>query len=271
VDHTGHQSKKQIVAVIPARFASTRLPGKALIEIAGRPMILHIVERTLSASHVSRVIVATDDERIEHAVRAAGFEAVMTSPDHTSGSDRLAEVARNLVGVDIIVNVQGDEPLISPLTIDRAVDSLLEDETAMVATTSERITDSKDVLSPNVVKVVVDQNGRAKYFSRSPIPFPRAAVLEHGTIERALDSQPDLLGNFRKHTGLYVYRREFLIEYSSWPQSTLERIECLEQLRILERGFAINVVEVEDESIGVDTPEDLARVRAILEAGIVVG
>ena len=227
-------------------------------------MILHVVERALAAPCVSRAVVATDDERIHDVVRACGFEAVMTSPEHASGSDRLAEAARG-IEADVIVNVQGDEPLISPDTIERAVAALVEDETAAVSTTCERMESAADVLSADVVKVVTDGAGRALYFSRSPVPFPREAARRHGSLASALEAEPQLLAHFRKPTGLYVYRRAFLLEYARWPQSALERAESLEQLRILERGHAIRVVEAASPSIGVDTEEDLARVREMFE------
>ncbi|OLE55214.1 MAG: hypothetical protein AUG51_04500 [Acidobacteria bacterium 13_1_20CM_3_53_8] len=253
------------VAIIPARFASSRLPGKPLLEIAGRPMILWVVERALSARNIERAIVATDDERIIEAVRGAGFEAVMTATEHATGSDRLAEVAATLYDAEIIVNVQGDEPLISPRTIERAVDELANDDEAMIVTTCEEIREIEDVLKPDVVKVVKDRAGRALYFSRLPVPHLRDEVKEHGTLARALESNPALLKNFRKHTGLYAYRRAALLEFTSWPQSDLERLESLEQLRALERGIIIKVIEVDEPSIGVDTVEDLERVRAMCE------
>jgi 3-deoxy-manno-octulosonate cytidylyltransferase (CMP-KDO synthetase) len=252
------------VAVIPARYSSSRLPGKPLLEIAGRPMVVHVVERALAAQSVSRALVATDDGRIFEAVRGAGHEAVMTSAEHASGSDRLAEAARG-VEADLIVNVQGDEPLIAPETIDRAVRALVEDEEAAVSTTCEMIESASDLLSADVVKVVTDARGRALYFSRSLVPFPREAARRYGSLAAALEVEPELLLNFRKHTGLYVYRREFLLEYAGWPQTPLERAESLEQLRALERGHAIRVVEAASPSIGVDTEEDLRRVRALFE------
>lgn len=231
-------------------------------------MILRVLDCALRAKTIKRALVATDDARIFDAVRAEGFEAVMTSPDHASGSDRLAEVAARVLDAadDIIVNVQGDEPLISPDTIDRAVEALFEDREAVVSTTYEKIENAADVLSPDVVKVVLDERGRALYFSRSPIPYPRDAVRRHGgSLETALREEPALLANFRKHTGLYVYRRTFLLEYTRREQSPLERSESLEQLRILESGAAIRVVEAASVSIGVDTAEDLERVREIME------
>jgi 3-deoxy-manno-octulosonate cytidylyltransferase (CMP-KDO synthetase) len=235
------------------------------LEILGRPMIVWVVERALSARNVERAIVATDDHRIMDAVRAAGFEAVMTSRAHQSGSDRLAEVAATLDDADIIINVQGDEPLISPRTIELVVDEIINEDEAQIVTTCEAITEAADVISPDVVKVVVDSGGRALYFSRSTIPYPRDAVRRHGTLSAALEREPQLLKLFRKHTGLYAYRRGFLLEYAGWPQSRLEQTEALEQLRAQERGVTIKVVEACTPSIGVDTLEDLERVRRLLE------
>ncbi len=265
VNHTGPPaSNPTVVAIIPARYSSTRLPGKPLLLIQGRPMVVHVVERALTAPAVSRAVVATDDQRIFAAVREAGHEAVMTSPDHASGSDRLAEAAEK-IDCDVVVNVQGDEPLISPDTIEVAVGALLEDEGAAVSTTCEPIERAADVLSHDVVKVVVDGGGRALYFSRSPVPFPREAARRYGGLAAALEVEPRLLATFRKHTGLYVYRRAFLLEYARWPQTPLERAESLEQLRILERGHAVRVVEAAAPSVGVDTEDDLRRVREMLE------
>jgi 3-deoxy-manno-octulosonate cytidylyltransferase (CMP-KDO synthetase) len=249
--------------VIPARYSSTRLPGKALLFIVGKPLIVWVAERAAAASSVSKVIVATDDERIRSAVASAGFEAMMTRADHKSGTDRVAEVAGKL-DAEIIVNVQGDEPLIAAGTIDRAVSALVEDGTAQMATTSEEISDAGDVLNPSVVKIAVDDSGNAVSFSRNPIPFPNQAVAKHGSIEAALRNEPALLFSFRKHTGLYVYRRDFLIEFAGWPQSDSEIAQSLEQLRALDRGVRIKVVEAVSPSIGVDTFEDLERVRGIL-------
>lgn len=227
-------------------------------------MICWVVERALAASRVSRVVVATDDERVIHVVSAAGYEAVMTRSDHASGTDRLAEVASTLSEFDIVVNVQGDEPLISPETIDRAVDALITDKNCALATTWEPITNTNDVLSPDVVKVIVDDDGYAIYFSRAPVPYPRGATRRHGSIEAALENEPGLASQYRKHTGLYAYRREFLLEFARWPQSPLEQAESLEQLRALERGIKIKVVQASAPSIGVDTLEDLERVRDTL-------
>jgi len=263
VDPTGQNSNQIAVAVIPARYGSSRLPGKPLLEIGGKPLIFWVAERALSAHSVSRAIVATDDKRIFDAVTSAGFEAMMTSSDHASGTDRVAEVVRDL-DTGIIVNVQGDEPLIEPETIDRAVSALATNTEVLMATTSEAITEAAEVLKTTVVKVTVDNNGHATSFSRNPIPWPNQAVTQHGSIEAALRNEPALLFSFRKHTGLYVYRREFLLEFAGWPQAESERRESLEQLRALERGVKIKVVAAAAPSIGVDTAEDLARVRQMV-------
>jgi 3-deoxy-manno-octulosonate cytidylyltransferase (CMP-KDO synthetase) len=235
-----------------------------LLQIGGKPLVLWVVEHALAARSVNRAIVATDDARIFDCVTSAGFDAMMTHERHATGTDRIAEVARDL-DAEIIVNVQGDEPLIEPETIDRAVSALIDDSEAEIATTCEPIDDIADVLSRAVVKVVVDDAGRALNFSRSPIPFPNQAVARHGSIEAALGCEPALLSTFRKHTGLYAYRREFLLKFTSWPQSAAEVAESLEQLRAMERGTKIKVVEASAPSIGVDTLEDLERVRSLVE------
>jgi 3-deoxy-manno-octulosonate cytidylyltransferase (CMP-KDO synthetase) len=263
VDHADAVPSQIAVAVIPARYSSTRLLGKPLLPIAGRPLILWVAERASAARRISRLVVATDDRRICDAVNLAGFEARMTREDHKSGTDRVAEVARSL-DAEIIINVQGDEPLIDPATIDYAISALVADDEAQMATTCEPICEIKDVLNPAVVKVTVDNYDYAQSFSRSPIPFPNQAVEKHGSIEAALRYEPALLFSFKKHTGLYVYRREFLLEFSRWPQSESERSESLEQLRALDRGVKIKVVEAVSPSIGVDTLADLERVRAII-------
>lgn len=224
-------------------------------------MICRVAEQASAARNVSRVLVATDDRRIVSAVEAAGFEAVMTRSDHASGTDRLAEIAAGLEDVEVIVNVQGDEPLISPETIERAVATLDCNETAGIVTTWEPIDNAADVLNPALVKIAMNEAGRALYFSRAPVPWPRDAVLEHGTIESALRNDQSLLAQFRKHTGLYVYRREVLMDFARWPQSPLERLESLEQLRALEHGVEILAIEASTRSVAVDTNEDLERVR----------
>ncbi|MFN2532996.1 MAG: 3-deoxy-manno-octulosonate cytidylyltransferase [Pyrinomonadaceae bacterium] len=255
------------VAIVPARFASTRLPGKALMEIAGKPMVCWVAERARSARNVNRVIVATDSEQIRETAEAHGIEAVMTSADHASGTDRIAEVAAKLTNVDIVVNLQGDEPLISPLTIERAITTLIEEPLsgAGIVTTWEHIETQGELLNSDVVKVIIDDNGYALYFSRSPIPFPRDAALRHGGPGMALDVEPGLLEIFKKHTGLYVYRGSVLLEFANCAQTTLERIEGLEQLRALQNGMKIKAIEASSSSIGVDTADDLRTVREQIE------
>jgi 3-deoxy-manno-octulosonate cytidylyltransferase (CMP-KDO synthetase) len=236
------------VAIIPARYQSTRLPGKALADIAGRPMIEHVYRRASAAASVSRVIVATDDRRILDAVHRFGGEAVMTSASHQSGTDRLAEVAASL-DCDVIVNVQGDEPLLVPETIDAAVEPFTTDPSLEMSTLRRRIADPAELQDPNVTKVVVDRDGFAMYFSRSAIPFTRAG-------------QPPVAA--WAHIGLYVYRRACLLRVAALPQTAMERAEALEQLRALEHGIRIRAIDSTHETIGVDTREDLERVRAWL-------
>ncbi|MCE7962049.1 MAG: 3-deoxy-manno-octulosonate cytidylyltransferase [Acidobacteria bacterium ACB1] len=265
----GKSPAKSVIAVIPARAASVRLPGKLLREIAGKPLIVHTFERAKAAKSVSRVIVATDDEAIRGAVIAAGGEAQMTSPEHSSGSDRVAEVAAGLPEGSIIVNVQGDEPLIAPETIDAAVEAILETEESDIVSVYETFESASEVFDPNNVKVVTDKTGHALYFSRSPMPWPRDASLKHGgDAIRAVESEPELLAHFKKHTGLYVYRREYLLEFSKMPQTPLEKFEMLEQLRALENGARIKLVKAAANSIGVDTEDDLEKVRRVLETQV---
>lgn len=254
-----------ITAIIPARYASSRLPGKPLLEIAGKPMILHVVERTKAVRSITRIIVATDDERIFQVVTAAGAEAMMTSPAHPTGTDRLAEVAAQ-IDAEIIVNVQGDEPFIAPATIEAALRPLLDDCSVVMATTCEPILSAADLLNPNVVKVVTDRAGFALYFSRQPIPFPRAEVLTHGSLAAALQAQPELLDRFAKHTGMYVYRRAFLLEYARLAPTPLEQNEALEQLRALEHGYRIKVVKAAHRSLGIDTPADLVAAQNLMKS-----
>ncbi len=246
-----------VTAVIPARYASTRLPGKPLAEIDGRPMIQWVCERVGRASLVDAVIVATDDQRIFDAVSAFGGKVVMTAPDHPSGTDRLAEVAENL-NSEIIVNVQGDEPLIEGAVIDAAIRPMVEGDSAPVATAATRIKSREDLLNPDVVKVVTDGAGYALYFSRSPIPFDRDVA--PSSMDQ--DKRP-----FWKHIGLYVYRKDFLLQYSRLDRTPLEMREKLEQLRILEHGHRIRVVETAYDSLGVDSLEDLERIRKLVSAG----
>jgi len=259
------------VAIVPARLASTRLPGKALIDIAGKPMVCWVAERARLARNVDRVIVATDSQEIADAVQARGFEAVLTAAHHTSGTDRVAEVAAQLADAEIVVNVQGDEPLISPETIERAVDvmaaEISKQDGAGIVTTWEPIDSLDDLLNPDLVKVVINENELAVYFSRSPMPYPRDAAKRHGgSPEAALMNDPELFKIFRKHTGLYAYRRDVLLEFTKWPPSRLEQIEALEQLRALEHGVKIKVVQACSISTGVDTAEDLERVRELVGA-----
>jgi len=256
--------QKNVIVIIPARLFSTRLPNKLLLPIADKPLILWTLEQANKARNISRVIVATDSEEIFRVVEESGNEAILTSESHQSGSDRIAEVAETLPENSIIVNVQGDEPLISPTTIEKAVNAILQDDSIDIATTCELIHDIKDVLSADVVKVVLDENGFALYFSRSPIPFPRESVKNYGSLENALQTDANLLGLFRKHTGLYVFGREFLLKFTRMKQTNLEKTEMLEQLRALENGAKIKVVEVAESSIGVDTAEDFERVKMYL-------
>lgn len=263
----GENPKKLVFAIIPARYSSVRLPGKMLLPVAGKPLVLHTVERAREAASIDRVIVATDDERIFAAVTESGHEAVMTSPDHRSGSDRVAEVAETLPVGSIIVNVQGDEPVISPATIHRVASALISDDEADIATAYEAIEELGDLLDPNIVKVVTDPEGRALYFSRAAIPYLRDAAMKHGgDAARAIVHGPDLLRNFKKHTGIYAFRREYLLEFTRMQPTFLEQAEMLEQLRAIENGACIKVIEAAARSIGVDTEEDLELVRAILES-----
>ena len=246
----------KVLAVIPARFGSTRFPGKIIARLGGKPLVAHTYARTCQAELVSEAIVATEDERVLNALVPLGIPTVMTRPDHPSGTDRIAEVAADS-DADIIVNVQGDEPLIDPKTVDAAVKPLLDDPALPMATVKHLLSDPRDIEDPNIVKVVCGANGRALYFSRCPIPFIRDAA------DRARANQC-----YWQHVGLYVYRRDFLIEYAKWAQTPLEQLERLEQLRVLENGYPIAVVETKSKSIGVDTPEDLERAREIIESAL---
>jgi 3-deoxy-manno-octulosonate cytidylyltransferase (CMP-KDO synthetase) len=246
--------------VIPARYASSRLPGKPLADIGGRPMVLHVLDRALQAGAES-VVVATDDARVQQAVEAAGHQALMTSPAHQSGTERLVEVAETLGWPDdtLVVNVQGDEPLIDPALIREAARQLVLHGDAVMATLAHPIHDHADFVNPNVVKVVQDEAGYALYFSRAPIPWPRDAFASQQTM-------PHELGALR-HIGLYAYRAGFLRTYASLASSPLERYEMLEQLRVLWHGHRISLgVTPTAPAAGVDTPEDLARVRALFAA-----
>jgi 3-deoxy-manno-octulosonate cytidylyltransferase (CMP-KDO synthetase) len=252
----------KVVAIIPARYGSTRFEGKPLADILGKPMIQWVYEGVCQSKLIDQAIVATDDQRILEVVQSFGGRAVMTSPDHPSGSDRIAEVSRNLK-CEIIVNVQGDEPLIKGSIIDKAIKPLLKDETLPMSTLITRMTEVKDWLNPHIVKVVVDQKGFALYFSRSPIPFPRDVNIEKLQFS-PFGKKEGLPKSVYKHIGVYVYRRVFLLRYSKMKPTPLEKIEKLEQLRALENGYRIKVIPVDYEPICVDTPEDIQKVVASL-------
>lgn len=254
----GPPDQLAIVAIIPARYGSTRLPGKPLSDIHGKTMIERVHERVRSARGLDRVLVATDDERIASVVRGFGGEAVLTSPAHPTGTDRLAEVVRSTVA-DIVVNVQGDEPMVDPAGIEAALEPLARDPALPMATLAVPLRDVEEMLSSSTVKVVTDARGDALYFSRSPIPWVRASDL------RSAAALAVARGLALKHVGLYVYRREALLRLASLPPAPLEEAEGLEQLRALHHGLRIRVVHREGgEAVAVDTPQDLERVRALL-------
>jgi len=248
----------QRIAIIPARYASTRLPGKPLLDICGKPMLQHVYEQATKSS-MDRVIIATDDQRIFDQMREIGCEICMTSTEHRSGTDRLAEVATKYQfdDDDIVVNVQGDEPLIPPEVINQVAELLLLNQDAAVSTLSTAIEDEQTLQDPNVVKVVCNQQGEALYFSRAPIPWNRDSVnteaLFHGTYQR--------------HIGIYGYRVSFLKQYSQWSACDLENIESLEQLRVLWHGDKIQVAEaISVPPEGVDTEADLEKIRSIINS-----
>ena len=243
------------IGVIPARWASTRFPAKMIAPIAGKPLIQRVVERARQSKLLAEVIVATDDQRIADCVAAIGGRAVMTRADHPSGTDRVAEVARK-IRCDIVVNIQGDEPLVEPAVIDDLARALARDRSASMATLAQEA-GAQDLENPNVVKMIVNRQGRAIYFSRHAIPYLRDAAAEPVTAR---------LKRFRflKHPGMYAYRRDFLLKLVKLPPSPLELAERLEQLRVIENGYTIKVVETTHVSIGVDTPEDVARVESLL-------
>lgn len=238
------------MAVIPARYASVRFPGKPLASIAGRPMIQYVVDGVRRARGVSRVVVATEDERIKAAVESFGGEAIMTRPEHRTGTDRVAEVATHLAA-DIYVNVQGDEPLIDAGTVDAVIAEMADDNSVQVSTPCTAILEPKDIMDPNIVKVARDFEGNALYFSRAPIPWVRDT-----TATREV--------RHWKHIGLYAFRRDALLEFPTLPPGELESIEQLEQLRWLENGFRIRVVETNYDAVSVDVPGDVERVEKLL-------
>ncbi|HYI95136.1 MAG TPA: 3-deoxy-manno-octulosonate cytidylyltransferase [Bryobacteraceae bacterium] len=243
--------QSRILGVIPARFASSRFPGKALAVMSGKTMLQHVFERARASQYLSEIIVATDDVRIADAAKSFGAPVRMTRSDHPSGTDRVAEVA-SASTAEVVVNIQGDEPLLDPAAIDVAILALLDDPTVPMGTLKKKIENPEEVLNPNVVKVITDRSDRAIYFSRLPVPYIR-------------DADAPSMTRF-KHIGLYVYRRDFLLSYSDLPVGPLERAERLEQLRALENGFPIRVAETEYESLGVDTPADFERVSKLFEA-----
>ncbi|MBW1669442.1 MAG: 3-deoxy-manno-octulosonate cytidylyltransferase [Deltaproteobacteria bacterium] len=241
----------KILAFIPARYGSTRFPGKPLALIAGRPLVQRVYECALSCPEISDVFVATDDERISECVQSIGGKAIMTSKNHRSGTDRIAEAAKSLPleQETLIINIQGDQPAFKPALISDLIKPLLEDSRVVMTTLKFRIKDLREVENPNYVKVVTDRQGFALFFSRSPIPFFRDA--DSGTVHF-------------KHLGFYGYRLNFLNEFTNLPVGRLESAEKLEQLRALENGFKIRVVETQLDSVEVDTPEDIVRVEEIL-------
>jgi 3-deoxy-manno-octulosonate cytidylyltransferase (CMP-KDO synthetase) len=239
------------IGVIPARFASTRFPGKVLALIGGKPMIQRVWEQAKKCRELSELLIACDDQKVFQAAQGFGAKAVMTSPDHPSGSDRIAQAVGGL-DFEIVVNIQGDEPFIESQVIDDLAAALKRDAKASVATAIKQIKDDADLNNPNVVKVVIDQNAYALYFSRSPIPYNRNAKRPAGL-------------KYFKHLGLYAYRKEFLMDYKDWPKSILETAEQLEQLRILEAGHKIKTIETTHESLAVDTPEDLAKIEKLVK------
>jgi 3-deoxy-manno-octulosonate cytidylyltransferase (CMP-KDO synthetase) len=241
---------KGVLAVVPARYASVRFPGKPLAKIDGKPMIQHVVERLREVAGISRIVVATEDPRIKEAVMSFGGEAILTRADHGTGTDRVAEVAIH-IPAEIYVNVQGDEPLIDPATVDAVVHALLDEDSAQIATPCAAITKPNDIMDPNIVKVVRDFDGNGLYFSRAPIPWVRDTGV-------AVDAR------HWKHIGVYGYRRDALLEFPTLPPGELERVEQLEQLRWLENGFHIAVVETDYDAVSVDVPADIERVEKIL-------
>jgi len=240
-----------VIGVIPARYSSTRFEGKVLAEILGKPMIQHVWECAKQAMVLDDLIIACDDERVAQAAREFGANVVLTAKGHASGSDRISEVV-NPLDVRIVINIQGDEPLIHPIMIDTLAQALLDDDTVCMATMMKKIDNQEELDDPHVVKVVVDKNNFALYFSRATIPFHA----RNSEVKSPV---------YYKHIGLYGYTKDFLFTYRNLPVSHLEKIEALEQLRVLEEGFRIKVIETKYDTIGVDTPEDLDRVKEYLE------
>ncbi|MCK5083830.1 MAG: 3-deoxy-manno-octulosonate cytidylyltransferase [Candidatus Omnitrophica bacterium] len=242
----------KIIGIIPARWASTRFEGKVLAEVGGKPMIQHVWERARQSELLNDLIIACDDERVVVAAEQFGAKTVLTSKNCASGTDRIAEAVESIEG-DIIVNIQGDEPLIDPAVIDALATALVDDSSCLMGTMIKVLTSKKELKDPNVVKVVIDGEGNALYFSRSPIPYNR-------------DDDDEAI--YYKHLGIYAYRRDFLLSYKNLPKSNLEKVEQLEQLRVLEFGYKIKTVVTDVETIGVDTPEDLSRVEKLLSKSV---
>jgi len=251
----------KVLAVIPARWASTRFPGKPLADILGKPMVQWVLEQAHKSSLVSEVVVATDDHRICDVVQNIGEKVIMTSPDHKSGTDRVAEVVKNFQ-CNIIVNIQGDEPLISPENIDLVIKPLLGSPDFSVSTLMIAIKKWDEMFDPNTCKVVVDGNGRALYFTRSPVPYNRNSWPEGVHMIKDAGASSCVLGY--KHIGMYAYTKSFLLQFPKLKASRLEDLEKLEQLRILDNGYAIQVIETNQSSISVDRPEDLGMVKQII-------
>ena len=248
------------VAIIPARWDSTRFKGKVLADINGKPMVQHVWEKVTRAHAIDEIIVAVDKEKVFKAVESFGGRAVYTSPEQPSGSDRLAEVANSL-DADVIVNIQADEPLVHPSMIDDLAQVFEYEKDVQMATMVKRIHNKDEISDPNVVKVVLDRKGYALYFSRSPIPYLR----NDGPAEREGQiAADDISGRYLKHIGLYSYTKDFLFTYTNLPKSTLEKEEKLEQLRVLEHGYSIKTIETRYETIGVDAPEDIEKVKSLL-------
>jgi len=241
----------QTLGIIPSRFASTRFPGKPLVVIGGQTMIQRVYAQACKATSLDKVIVATDDERIFKHVQSFGGQVLMTQMSHQSGTDRCAEVALNFQDMEAIINIQGDEPFINPLQIDQVAQQLQQNTALNITTLAKRITDSTLLFSPNIVKVVFNQSNIAQYFSRSPIPYLRG-VDQNDWIAK---------GVFYKHIGLYGYRRQTLLDITQLPISLLEKTESLEQLRWLDNGYNIGIGLTEIETVGIDSPEDLEKVR----------
>lgn len=234
----------KVIGVIPARFSSTRFAGKVLADLGGKPVVQHVWENAKKSKILEDLIIAADDDRIMRTAEDFGAKAIYTSPDQPSGTDRLIEIA-NPIEVDVVINIQGDEPMVRPEMIDDLARAILEDKDVYMATLAKRIEDKSEIRDPNIVKLIKDKNGFALYFSRSVIPYPR-----HETIPI-----------YYKHLGLYAYTKDFLFEFANLPKSHLETTEGLEQLRALENGYRIKVVETKFNTIGIDTPEDLNKAK----------